>query len=230
MRGAKLPGMQHSARRRRTSEPPPDSPVCASSRSTTPPPRVHCLPRPFDSTMTARLVTLTSTTASDATDKNQETRIDGAPASHALGAYSNDGEDCLLVMRRSSVRVRSPAPESRIPSGLFPYPVPTRRRPRSGRPCLAARNDRAKDVNRCLVPRSLGPSTGLRKWFGHDPANWKEFRARYRKKLSTKRSLFDELAAHARDGKLTLVVGARDPVHNQAVVIKKVLEGKRRAR
>ena len=76
----------------------------------------------------------------------------------------------------------------------------------------------------------LGPSSALRKWFGHDPANWEEFRARYRKELAAKRPLLDELAAHARDGKLTLVFGARDPVHNQAVVIKEVLEGKRRAR
>ncbi|HVH30243.1 MAG TPA: DUF488 family protein [bacterium] len=78
--------------------------------------------------------------------------------------------------------------------------------------------------------RDLGPSTALRKWFGHDPANWEEFRARYRKELNAKRPLFDDLAAHARDGKLTLVFGARDLVHNQAVVIKEVLEGKRRAR
>ena len=54
----------------------------------------------------------------------------------------------------------------------------------------------------------LGPSTALRKWFGHDPANWEEFRGRYRKELRTKRPLFDELAAHARDGKITLVFGA----------------------
>ncbi len=74
--------------------------------------------------------------------------------------------------------------------------------------------------------RDLGPSAALRKWFGHDPANWEEFRARYRKELSTKRPLFDELAAHARAGKLTLLFGARDPVRNQAVVIKEVLEGR----
>jgi uncharacterized protein YeaO (DUF488 family) len=48
--------------------------------------------------------------------------------------------------------------------------------------------------------RDLGPSTALRKWFGHDPANWEEFRALYRKELNAKRPLFDELAAHARDG------------------------------
>jgi len=74
--------------------------------------------------------------------------------------------------------------------------------------------------------RDLGPSTALRKWFGHDPTHWEKFRARYRKELSMKRPLFDELAAHARDGKLTLVFGARDPFHNQAVVIKEVLEGR----
>ncbi|HKV46378.1 MAG TPA: DUF488 family protein [bacterium] len=69
----------------------------------------------------------------------------------------------------------------------------------------------------------LGPSTGLRKWFGHDPAKWEGFRARYRKELAAKRSRLADLAEWARHGTLTLVYGARDPVHNQAVVIKEVL-------
>jgi uncharacterized protein YeaO (DUF488 family) len=70
----------------------------------------------------------------------------------------------------------------------------------------------------------LGPSTGLRKWFGHDPAKWAGFRTRYRRELAAKRSLLADLAGRARRGTLTLVYGARDPVHNQAVVIKEVLE------
>ncbi|HLW58991.1 MAG TPA: DUF488 family protein [bacterium] len=70
----------------------------------------------------------------------------------------------------------------------------------------------------------LGPSTGLRKWFGHDPAKWAGFRTRYGRELVAKRALLADLAGRARRGTLTLVYGARDPVHNQAVVIKEVLE------
>lgn len=76
--------------------------------------------------------------------------------------------------------------------------------------------------------KEIGPTTPLRKWFGHDPARWPLFRARYRKELAAKGPLLDELAGYARGGKLTLVFGARDPEHNQAVVIKEAL-GKRRA-
>lgn len=71
--------------------------------------------------------------------------------------------------------------------------------------------------------KEIGPSTVLRKWFGHDPARWPAFRARYRKELAAKGRLLDELAGCARGGKLTLVFGARDPEHNQAVVIKEEL-------
>lgn len=75
--------------------------------------------------------------------------------------------------------------------------------------------------------RDLGPSDALRRWFGHDPARWEEFRRRYRTELAAKRALLDLLAGYARGGTLTLVYGARDPEHNQAVVIKELLEGRR---
>jgi uncharacterized protein YeaO (DUF488 family) len=76
-----------------------------------------------------------------------------------------------------------------------------------------------------LWMKEIGPSTQLRKWFGHDPARWDEFRARYRDELAAKRDLLDELRAHAEKGRLTLVYSARDEAHNQAVVILEVLEG-----
>lgn len=71
--------------------------------------------------------------------------------------------------------------------------------------------------------RDLGPSDALRRWFGHDPARWEEFRQRYMKELAAKKELLNELAAHARRGKLTLIYSARDRAHNQAVVIKEAL-------
>lgn len=75
--------------------------------------------------------------------------------------------------------------------------------------------------------KELGPSPPLRKWFGHDPARWAIFRARYRKELAAKGPLLDELAGYARGGKLTLVFGARDTEHNQAVVIQEELSRRR---
>jgi uncharacterized protein YeaO (DUF488 family) len=69
--------------------------------------------------------------------------------------------------------------------------------------------------------RDLGPSTQLRKWFGHDPARWPEFQARYHAELAApdQARTLDSLAAQARRGRVTLVYGARDREHNQAQVI-----------
>jgi uncharacterized protein YeaO (DUF488 family) len=76
-----------------------------------------------------------------------------------------------------------------------------------------------------LWMKEIGPSTDLRNWFGHDPARWDEFRKRYRDELAAKRDLLDELRARAEKGRLTLVYSARDESHNQAVVIREMLEG-----
>jgi uncharacterized protein YeaO (DUF488 family) len=74
--------------------------------------------------------------------------------------------------------------------------------------------------------RDLGPSTKLRKWFGHDPERWHEFQARYRVELARPEAakVLDELAAAARHGRVTLVYGARDREHNQARVIADEIE------
>lgn len=74
--------------------------------------------------------------------------------------------------------------------------------------------------------RELAPSEQLRKFFGHDPARWDEFRRRYRKELSRgpARDMMDDLASIAARGTLTLVYGAQDTEHNQAAVIKEVLD------
>ncbi len=74
--------------------------------------------------------------------------------------------------------------------------------------------------------RELGPSEALRRWFGHDPSRWEEFRRRYRSELAApeQAALLDALAERARAGTLTLVYGARDAAHNQAQVIAEEIE------
>jgi uncharacterized protein YeaO (DUF488 family) len=73
--------------------------------------------------------------------------------------------------------------------------------------------------------RELAPSEHLRRWFGHDPALWPEFRARYRKELQAPgaQAALRELAMRPRRQRLTLLYGARDTRHNNAVVLHEVL-------
>jgi uncharacterized protein YeaO (DUF488 family) len=70
--------------------------------------------------------------------------------------------------------------------------------------------------------RELAPSTQLRKWFGHDPERWPEFQKRYRTELKKAgaREALEELATMARRGRVTLLFGARDEEHNQAIVLR----------
>ena len=68
--------------------------------------------------------------------------------------------------------------------------------------------------------KDLAPSTELRKWFGHDPARWEEFRKRYRAELAGKRVQMNELRALAREQPVTLIFAARDEAHNEAVVLR----------
>lgn len=74
--------------------------------------------------------------------------------------------------------------------------------------------------------KELAPSTELRQWFGHDPARWKEFRSRYRRELhrSDLVEALKELARLARGKAVTLVYSASDEEHNQAVVLKELLD------
>jgi uncharacterized protein YeaO (DUF488 family) len=74
--------------------------------------------------------------------------------------------------------------------------------------------------------RDLGPSTQLRKWFGHDPARWTEFQVRYHAELADpgRSRTLDQLAERARGAPVTLVFGAHDPEHNQARVIADEIE------
>ena len=74
--------------------------------------------------------------------------------------------------------------------------------------------------------KELAPSTVLRKWFGHDPAKWTEFRKRFRTEL-TQSGMMDELMKLARLSRkrtITLLYSAADEEHNQAVALKEWLD------
>jgi uncharacterized protein YeaO (DUF488 family) len=74
--------------------------------------------------------------------------------------------------------------------------------------------------------KGLSPSTELRKWFGHDPVRWQEFRRRYAKELSKHPQKLEELRALAAKHTITLVYAAHDEEHNDAVVLREVLLGR----
>ncbi|MBX3571615.1 MAG: DUF488 domain-containing protein [Mesorhizobium sp.] len=71
--------------------------------------------------------------------------------------------------------------------------------------------------------KDLAPSTELRRWFGHDPARWDEFRRRYSEELSEHREGLARLRELARRDRVTLVYAAHDEAHNDAVVLREVL-------
>ncbi|MGE0211559.1 MAG: DUF488 domain-containing protein [Parvibaculaceae bacterium] len=70
--------------------------------------------------------------------------------------------------------------------------------------------------------KDVAPTSGLRKWFGHDPARWAEFRRRYREELDANPAVEDLVKAAAAEP-VTLLYGARDTEHNQAVVLAEYL-------
>ena len=72
--------------------------------------------------------------------------------------------------------------------------------------------------------KEIAPSTRLRKWFGHNPARWTEFKKRYTAELKSQREQVKQLAQHARKGTVTLLFGAKDIEHNNAVALKKYIE------
>jgi uncharacterized protein YeaO (DUF488 family) len=72
--------------------------------------------------------------------------------------------------------------------------------------------------------KDIAPSDELRKWFSHDPKKWTEFEKRYKAELTTKNELIDQLKKLEKQHKqVTLLYGAKDTEHNNAVVLKKLL-------
>jgi len=72
--------------------------------------------------------------------------------------------------------------------------------------------------------KEVAPSTALRKWFGHDPAKWTPFQERYRKELRAYKDAIGLLKEKSKEGTITLLYGARDEEHNEALVLKTLLD------
>ena len=73
--------------------------------------------------------------------------------------------------------------------------------------------------------KTIAPSTELRKWFGHDPSKWEEFKKRYLHELSENDESVALLRQALKKGAATLVYGASDTGHNEAVVLQDFLAG-----
>ncbi len=72
--------------------------------------------------------------------------------------------------------------------------------------------------------KDIAPSDELRKWFPHEPSKWQEFRKRYKEELQGRPNLIEKLRIAAKGGRVTLLFAAKDKEHNNAAVLKEVLE------
>ena len=74
--------------------------------------------------------------------------------------------------------------------------------------------------------KDIAPSTELRKWFGHDPARWQEFRRRYAAEIRERPDELLNLRDQAKRGPVTLVYSAHDEAHNHAMVLRDSILGR----
>jgi uncharacterized protein YeaO (DUF488 family) len=74
--------------------------------------------------------------------------------------------------------------------------------------------------------KDLGPSTELRKWFGHDPEKWSEFRKRYIEELSDprKKALLEDITQAAGRNNITLIYSAKDTEHSDVKVLVEIIQ------
>ncbi len=91
---------------------------------------------------------------------------------------------------------------------------------------LWPRGVKKEDVRLTDWLKGLGPSHELRRWFDHNPERWQEFQERYAAELKETGNmiLVEVLADRSRDRTVTLVYAAKDPEHNHAVALKRLME------
>jgi uncharacterized protein YeaO (DUF488 family) len=92
---------------------------------------------------------------------------------------------------------------------------------------LWARGIKKEDIRMDLWLKEIAPSDGLRKWFGHDPSKWDEFRERYFKELDGKQEPVELILQKLRSGTpVLLLYGAKDEEFNNAVALRDYLLAK----
>jgi len=74
--------------------------------------------------------------------------------------------------------------------------------------------------------KDISPSDGLRKWFGHDPSKYAEFKRRYTKELKEHSEILERIRKEARKETVTLLSSAKDVEHNNATVLKELLSSR----
>ncbi len=72
--------------------------------------------------------------------------------------------------------------------------------------------------------KDIAPGDSLRKWFSHDTGKWAQFKARYFEEMKDKRELVNLIKEKEKKGIVTLLFGAKDEIHNNAVALKEYIE------
>jgi uncharacterized protein YeaO (DUF488 family) len=72
--------------------------------------------------------------------------------------------------------------------------------------------------------KEIAPSNELRKWFGHDPQRWTEFKMKYFQELEEKKELVDQIIEKAKAMDVVLLYGSKDIKYNNAVALKEYLK------
>jgi uncharacterized protein YeaO (DUF488 family) len=92
---------------------------------------------------------------------------------------------------------------------------------------LWPRGTKKEDVQMHAWLKEAAPSAELRRWFGHDPARWDAFRARYWAELDAAPAAWQPILQAARAGAVTLLFSSHDLEHNNAVALKAYLDARR---
>lgn len=92
---------------------------------------------------------------------------------------------------------------------------------------LWPRGKKKTDLRLSAWAKEIAPSTELRKWFGHDPKRWAEFCDRYKAELNTpeaRTTVIQTIRAAQKWSAITLVYGAKDTEHNEAIVLQRIFK------
>ena len=92
---------------------------------------------------------------------------------------------------------------------------------------LWPRGKKKADLRLDTWAKDIAPSTELRKWFGHDPKRWLEFCKRYKSELKSpeaRKTIAGIVQAARKHSAITLVYGAKDTEHNEAVVLQAIFK------